>query len=284
MIVRSVGSDVLGTMRIAQQTTTETAQSGVTKEDQSLIFRVVGFLEYVTALRYLDPLVRNATAEERDALDQLIQEYPEFAVYTNLAARYQTGGINAAAPHQVGDDDRRSGLRWVLALARVEVGGILATFAQMPYPFVSVSPTDYEMEAYRDLLMDGARMHYLSLTKDPMLQRAAQSIPGRTMFMYIRRLRVATAFIEAAGGSNAADLTPLQQAEIATRRQELRALAAMFAEQIADYLAATQNIRQQQSGASVWTRESRALCAGMMLGEREGLTQGTAKMLQFDSR
>jgi hypothetical protein len=283
VIVRSVGSDVLGTMRMAQQTTTETTQSGVTKEDQSLIFRVVGFLEYVTALRYLDPLARSATAEEREALDQLIQEYPEFAVYTNLAARYQTGGINAAQ-HQIRDDDRRSGLRWVLALARVEVGGILATFAQMPYPFVSVSPTDYEMAAYRDLLMDGARMHYLSLTNDPMLQRAAQGIPGRAMFMYIRRLRVATAFIEAAGGSNAADLTPLQQAEIAARRQELRALAAMFAQQIGDYLAATQNIRQQQNGTTVLARESRALCAGMMAGEREGLTQGTAKVLQFDSR
>jgi hypothetical protein len=259
----------------------ESAQSGVTKDDSSLIFRVVGFLEYLTALRYLDPLARKATVEEREAIDQLITEYPEFMVYTNLAARYQSGALNAFAP--VNGGDARSGFRWVLALARVELGGILATFSPMPYPFVSVSPTDYEMEAYRNLLMDGARMHYFSLTKDPMLHRAAQSVPGKPMLMYLRRLHVATAFIEAAGGSNAVNLTPLQQSEIASRRQELRELAVLFSDQITSYLAAFQGSREQNS-TNLVARDCRNLCDVLGDVDRRRGSQNGVNVFEFDKR
>ncbi|MFT3878832.1 MAG: hypothetical protein QM703_04120 [Gemmatales bacterium] len=89
------------------------------------------------------------------AIDKLVASRPQFMVYSQLANRFQKGTNGSSATSQNGA--ARKGLTWVVALARLEAGAILATFTTIPAPFEIVGPSQYEMPAYKELLMDGAK-------------------------------------------------------------------------------------------------------------------------------
>src|SRR5262245_13893322 len=105
----------------------------LTPADKSLILRVVGFLEYGMALRQLDEFVQRAYADELKAADELVGSREEFKVYPILRGRLAQGAAAVApAASSAADGSSRKGLAWVIALARVEMGGILATFSSLP--------------------------------------------------------------------------------------------------------------------------------------------------------
>ena len=104
----------------------------------------MGYQEYANALNHLVPLIQKADAAQLEAYDKIISQMPELSIYTNLSRRFNfpqaqnsaltpllRGTINlyrqsSLNEQELGqeDDFRRSGLGWVIALARIEHGGI----------------------------------------------------------------------------------------------------------------------------------------------------------------
>jgi hypothetical protein len=194
---------------------TSYAQAYLPKSDPNRIFRIVGFLEYSMALRYLDKLALNVSEEETDAIDEIIKSEPEFKVYTNLSRRLQLAPSSLTEkPQREKDDYSRHGFKWVTALARVELGGMLGSFTSHPAPFAAVAGKGYDAPEYMELLVDGARTHYWALANDPQFKLVMKKFnPDAKSLTYLRRLNLATAFITAAVGIAPQQFTPVQLAE-----------------------------------------------------------------------
>ena len=209
---------------VATNTYATVATAYLPQEEPYLINRIVGFLEYTKALQNFDELAAQVNQEEMLAIDAIIKSEPEFKTYTNLSRRFEQGR-STLAERGVGpqDDFARQGFRWLTALARVEVGAMLAGFTDHPNPFAAVAGKGYDRAEYKEMLIDGAKFHFWSLTRDPdFVDLLAKFDPDGLTLAYVRRLNVATAFVFAAGGVAGLELTPQQQAEIQTYVKNLR--------------------------------------------------------------
>jgi len=128
-------------------------------------------------------------------------------------------------------DFARTGLAWMMALARVELGAIVVGFTDRPEPFATLPPTRFELPAYKELLLDGARMHYLALANDPAAQFYASyrnrpftlterefgrpEVQESHAIAYSRRVALAKEFVQAVQTLGKGQLTPAQTAELA---------------------------------------------------------------------
>ena len=238
--------------------TTIVGEARLPPQDPNLIFRLVGYFEYRMALEHLDELLRIATPTELRAIEELVEESDEFKVYTNLARRLQTGPSSLAEKgRRENDNFARRGLPWVMALARVELGAMLAGFARHPAPFTAVGPSRYEMDAYRELLVDGASTHYWALANDPQLKEVAGKFPpdGKTL-AYIRRLNIARHFQIAASQSGAESFNPIQQTELSSRRRGLDSQTQQFITSLQLYV----NMKQVGTGTNTQVKQYMQNC------------------------
>jgi hypothetical protein len=209
-------------------------------------------LEYGAALRYLDELLRRLKPAELQAVDSLIRERAEFGIYSNIAKRLQTASSSLIPVSTSSQSNRENrGLAWVMALARVEVGGVLATFTGHPSPFESVAPSEFEMSAYRQLLLDGAQSHYWALANDPEVRRVAKIEPNTQTLAYIRRLNVARHFLFAAIRSQTESLTPTQLAEAMSQKEQLEKLHRLYSQNVAEYMLVMNSSRKATTKALV---------------------------------
>jgi hypothetical protein len=204
-------------------TTTNYAQAYLPKDDPYLINRIVGFLEYSRALESFDELAALASYEEMKAIDEIIKSEPEFKIFTNLSRRLEQGRSSLAeSPNRPSDDFSRHSFNWVTALARVEVGAMLAGFTDHPNPFAAVVGKGYDLEEFKELLIDGAKLHFWALANDPEFAEVSKSFKANSQILtYLRRLNVATAFVYAAGELTGLELSPLQKEEVATYAKKL---------------------------------------------------------------
>lgn len=214
---------VVDTTTKANTTTTQYIQAYLPKDDPNLINRLVGFLEYAKALEAFDGLAALTTYDEMQAIDEIIKSEPEFTIYTNLSRRLEQGRSSLAekgnGPH---DDFSRKGFRWVTALARVELGAMLAGFTDHPNPFAAVVGKGYDIDEFKEMLIDGAKLHFWALANDPDFAEATKNFkPNGQTLTYVRRLNVATAFVYAAGGLTGLELNPLQKEEVLTYAKNL---------------------------------------------------------------
>jgi len=240
-------------------------------------------MEYGTALRYLDDLLRQLKPEELAAVDAIVSKRAEFTVYTNIARRVQSAPTSLVPPAEIeqGKTERR-GLPWVLALARVELGGILATFGSHPSPFEAVGPSQYEMPAYKQLLLDGAETHYWALAQDPEARRIAKIDPTVETLAYIRRLSVARHFLYAAIRSNAAEINQIQLAEAMVQKENLDKLRNVYSSNVADYLASLNYSKQSTTSKTTgkWWLDG---CRQQLAKEPQALATGGAVSKRFDT-
>ena len=222
-----------GSVKSLEDTTTVTAfvTAHLPKSDPNRIYRIVGFLEYAMALKYLDQLALAASVEEMDAINEIIKSEPEFKIYTNLARKLPMPPSSLAErPQNEQDDFSRHGFKWVTALARVELGGMLAGFSLHPAPFAAVAGKGYDAEEYMELLVDGARTHYWAMVNDPKFKQILRKFePNGETLTYLRRLNLTEAFIGAAVAIAPQKYAPVQVAEfqsflkpIKDARQNLR--------------------------------------------------------------
>ena len=265
-------------------TTTTTVQKWASSSlgDQSLMFRVVGTLEYVSALRHLDAFLSTATSEEIAAADKLISARPEFTVYTQLANRFRQGSDTpfvstgrAAIP--------RKGLMWVVALARLEAGAILGTFTTHGSPFEVVGPSQWGKPSYHDLLMDGAQTHVMALANDPNIRMVEMKLPGTEMLSYIRRLNLARSMLSAAARSNASGLSLQEWSQLEAQDRQLRNLRDRLSIRVNKYVASLNSKRVDRTVTEKQIETAQA-CATQLAAEQRELAAGTARVQTFAVR
>ena len=149
---------------------------------------------------------------------ELIQERPALSI--DIHTTRHLGG----PPAKEADEFERLGLAWMTALARVEVGAMLATFGNVRDPFGQAPPSRFDIDQYRTLILDGARYHYHSIRSDGHLEIAMKNDPVLNlvpMLSAIRRLVLARSMLHSANAVWSGLLTPTQQAELNVALKEL---------------------------------------------------------------
>ena len=259
----------------------ETLVGSLSPADARMVRRLVGFLEYGRALDHFDELLRRVTDDERNVIDQMIAEEDAFSIYSNLARRVQPPGGTLTVQSSAGDDGRRRGLAWVMALARVELGAMLATFTSTPEPFRAVRPTRFEFQAYKSLLLDGAQTHYWALSQDPDLRKVTRTSPVNPIVLsYSRRLVLARAMLAAAVKTGLGEYTPYQLRELASWTNDLDGLQIGLLALIHSYMQAQTRV----SDAQTQSREFIQACAALLRAEKKELRRGTAKVKTYTNQ
>jgi len=156
-----------------------------------MVYRLVGSYEYSKALELLEQLVNQSTAEEIEVYNLVIKTRPEFDVFT-LPKLYKKANDNSdAGAYHV----KHSGIEWIMALARLEMAGILATYSDVNDPFAQVNPTLLERNALNQLVLSDTAAHLRALFTDPayktMLAKSSKNIDSQA-FAYLRRFKLVT--------------------------------------------------------------------------------------------
>lgn len=222
------------------------------KQDPYLVNRLVGFHEYSQALQLLDALYQSATSAELDVIDEIVKAEPEFTVYTNLSRRVDLGRTTLVEkPERAGDDFARRGIRWVTALARVELAAMLAGYTEHPQPCAAMAGPGYDVEQYRELIVDGAKMHFWSWTNDPGVEGIFRQFqPGSRTLAYLRRLNVANAFVLAAAMAGGFAPNSPQTIELFGYGERLGKARAVIRGQIETYLATVSSNSRSFTGST----------------------------------
>jgi len=246
--------------------------------------RIVGTLEYLSALRNFDAFLQAASSEEIAAADKIVSSRPQFTVFTELADRFRQGpGTSRTSPAALEASQKR-GLMWVVALARLEAGAILATFTTIAAPFETVGPTKWEMPAYKNLLMDGAQTHYLALTNDSNVAVVALKLPDTEMLAYIRRLHLTRTMLNAAARSNARELSPHDWSELEAQDRQLQSTHDRFSLRVKRYIASL-NSYSRESKTTVSDPYTKVnACGAILWGEKVELAAGTAWKETFKAK
>lgn len=205
--------------------------------------------------------------EELAAIDELIAAEPEFTVYTNLSRRYRIPLSSLTLkPKNAQDDFARHGLRWLTALARVEVAAALAGFTQHPNPFQQVAGPGYDTQELKQILLDAAQMHYWSLKNDPAFRFVLKKFtPDATTLTYIRRLNVGTMFVYASTKLLGSELNATQSAQLLNQARDIHSTRLALRAAVEAYLRAVTTIATKERPGSARLLE---LC-------RDGICQET---------
>ncbi len=221
--------------------------------------RLVGYLEYSRALSLLDYLVTRSTRDELALMDQIVGSRDELTVYTNISRRIPKKVASSLdEPPGSSTSFAKRGLAWMMGLARVELGAMVAGFTGQREPFAVVPPTHFDRMAYGELLLDGARTHYWSLGNDPATavylsyrnrqltaadkDRGRPEIQEAQAIAYGRRAALAREFVRAIQVFGRGEFTPQQTAELNAWEEELDDLVDTIAYKVlglGDYANAT---------------------------------------------
>jgi hypothetical protein len=196
------------------------------KTNSKLVQRLVAYYEYQQALRRFGALLQRATPKDLKTIDEIIAERREFTIFTNLSRRLEKGKSTLTEkPKKPGDNFKRQGLAWVVALARVEVAAMLAGFTRTKRPFEKVGATRFDLPAYGEMLLDGLRTHYWSLAADPRLRDVTRGrLTLGQLLTYSRRLLLARSFHDAVVRIGKGTFNNAQQAELKTWGRNLEKL------------------------------------------------------------
>ena len=253
--------------------------------DQTVLPRLVGFYEYVRAVDLLGELVRSSTPEEIKVYNEMVAKHPDLNIYTNLSRLVEPKGSSLAEQSAVKDVDfKRSGLEWMIALAKVELGAMVASYTDNPFPFAAVNPKKFEEAAYAELLLDGARYHYWSLTKDPLFRQVAERSafqPTSETVAYVRRLMLSRLFLVAAIDYRGKIWNDDQMLEATKWKNDLDSYRKGIVQNIQQYLAQVTSIPIGSASKNTSSREYKMnltsrICGAILMGEQSELKSGRA--------
>jgi len=176
-------------------------------------------------LRFLDGFAQSASREELQIADEIIAEHDEYLIQTGLSQHVSRSADVRSDP----DASRRSGLTWMTALARVELGAMLAGFTSHQRPFQAVGPSAHDKAQYGELLVDGYRTHYLAFQSDPAIAAFRRiGLPFNQIITNGRRMQLLHRFREAVAEFFGSRLTLLQQSELLGQEAEVRRAELAF--------------------------------------------------------
>tara|TARA_B100000945_G_scaffold312472_2_gene307063 strand:+ start:848 stop:1681 length:834 start_codon:yes stop_codon:yes gene_type:complete len=205
--------------------------------DPSDAYQIVGYQEYSNALNNLVPLVKEADEVSLRAYNKIISDMPELVVYTNLSRRfnlfqtqnssltpllrntlnlYRQSSLNETSNDA--DAYRRSGIGWLIALARLEHGAIEIGYQTNVSPFNLEQLTKVETPAFLALLLDGARSHYWAMNMDSvthyLLDGNVPKVSDRTALAYGRRAVLVQEMVKTLNRIAGQQFTPAQKQEL----------------------------------------------------------------------
>ena len=223
------------------------------------MYRLVGFFEYARALESFDSLLKHASSEELAVIDQIVKQSPELTVYTNLSRHLETRPSTLCEPFQAGGFEQR-GFGWVVPLARLEYAAMHAGFTHLPQSFTAVNPTDYEIDEYKELLLDGLRTHVWALLNDAELRQVTSNgSSGTRLLAYFRRALLAQRFADGVATLHGKELTSEQQAELALWMRQLKELKQDLAQNVSHRLMMLSGAEQSaQEGKQTTVRKAYA--------------------------
>lgn len=243
----------------------------VTPYDTRRIMLFVGFSEYGNAMMNFLKVLKSSDDEEIEAMDRIVAEKPEFIVYTNLSKKLQSGPSSLAPSNDYPDDDgARRGLGWIMALARVELGAMLTGYSDANTPFAFFPLIPFDLDEYRDLLMDGAKTHYWSLVKDPNLKEVTETSPENPIVLaYSRRLLIARTMLNSAIRLGQQSYSDFQMRELSSWQDSMNRIQVGLVLKIKAYLQTTQVTRTKSTPYT-------DACGAMLRAEARELSAGTA--------
>lgn len=240
-----------------------------------MIKRLVGYLEYTNFLTLTTGLLENTSVVELEALDKYVRSRPEYSVFINLASDVETGPTTLAAPK--GGPVRRKGLDWMLALARTELGAMLAGYSPTPSPFEAAGVSQFDLEAYKSFLLDGVRSHYWALIKDPDLASVLATEEMSRVLSYSRWLVIVRAMLRAVLKSSRNDLSDVQMKELYSWKESLDSLQGQFTVVIRNFLRAAENSETTTKTA----RYMSPVCFSILNAEKREIEAGKAQIYEF---
>ena len=205
--------------------------------DPSDAYQIVGYQEYANALNNLVPLVRAADEASLRVYDKIISDMPELVIYTNLSRRFglvqmqnfslpprlrNTSNLyRQSSLNETGNDAnayKRSGIGWLIALARLEHGSIEIGYQTNVSPYNLEELTKVETAAFSALLLDGARSHYWAMNMDLathyLLEGNVPKVSDRTALAYGRRAVLVQEMLKTLNQLASQQFSPAQKQEL----------------------------------------------------------------------
>ena len=195
MAVRTVSSVV----EQLKTNTYGTVYNQVSPADRTMVYRLVGSYEYRKSLELLDSLINNSSQEEIEIYNDIIKSRPEFSVYVLKSSL--NNQKHSPAVRVTDGYEKKLGLFWLMALARIEVGGVLSAYSDVQRPFEILRPSAREMPAYKSLIKTDAAVHFRALTIDPQYAKVARDSskqPDSNTMAYLRRLKLVSDLVATA--------------------------------------------------------------------------------------
>ena len=247
-----------------------------------MVRRLVGFYEYGNALDHLDQLTSMSDEEDFDAINEILADHREFDLFVKLPDGFR--GSTSGDGVEDRQDNRRSGLEWIIALARVEFGAMVSGFTSHPNPYQSVQPESFSYNATMQLLLEGVEGHYLALLDAKNLHAKLMDLHGddqvRTALAKSRRVRIARMMLQALETIDRTTYTDRQANELAEVQRNLSRQQSILRSTIRAWLTA-QTSREQNVSSQSFEHEFVYACGIQLDAERRELAAGTAKVTNF---
>lgn len=184
--------------QVSTKTTIKRNTVDFTDRDASIPYRLVGSYEYARSLQRFDQLLEISTREQIEIYDQLLAKEPQFSYYAGMYLQPDVANSFDTSIRsdlvQFNEHFLRSGVAWMMALAKIELGSTVSTYGDqsLKQPFSVFSPNQLDGEACLLVLADDFFAHVKNFEEDKFLPRAlATKLEVNSWtFAYLRRARL----------------------------------------------------------------------------------------------
>ncbi len=238
--------------------------------------RVVGFLEYGNALDYLDRLASMSDEQDFAAIDSIIADHDEFAIFCELPGGFQIEGDNRRSVGQTSVPGGKQGLAWLIGLARLEFGAIVSGYTEHPSPYQYVQPDRYAYAETMQLLLEGVDSHYKALQQTNLSQDRFRGSDGVKVALTLsRRLRIARAMLRPIMEPERSRYTSQQASQLEKAAVDLDNAQVSVNKGIREWLASTQQSYHRTGSVQ---RDFINACGQMLVAEQREIQAGTTQV------
>ncbi len=245
--------------------------------------RVVGYLEYGRALDVFSELVSMSDEEDLAAYDAIIGTRSEFSVFNTMPEGFEETGDEsrnqvASKTGETGLARANLGLPWLVALARLEFGAILAGFTEHPDPYQYLQPDSFAYTETMQMLLEGVASHYLTLQNDEVQEQyIKENANVQGALTLSRRVRIARAMLRPMMKEERSRYTSNQANQLEKAANDLDTAQASVNSAITKYLSQSATLVQDETV----TREILNACGAQLAAERREILEGTATITRF---
>jgi len=244
-----------------------------------MVRRLVGFHEYGHALDHLDRLTNMCSEDDLVAIDQILEDRREFDLFVEMPEGFREGRSASDGERY---ENRRNGLAWVIALARVEFGAMVSGYTSHPDPYRAVEPESFAYVETMQMLLEGVKGHFQALQESGKTDDQIEKIYGddrvKSTLAKGRRVRIARLMLHALGKAGLETYTGRQAEELTLVQRELDRQQTVLRRELKVLLTA---LTTGDRSVSRSTREFVEACGIQLRAERLELDAGTATVTNF---